>query len=171
MFEQAPTTPSKPTPAVATTPTPTVPPASPSYRAADEHTVDLYKRVSLSARQKIVLLVVTFVVLGALIGGGIWLYLTLAPFQTVTNTNSPTNSTSTIPLHELDTDKDGVRDIDEVKHGSNPEVADTDADGLNDYQEIITYLTQPTVADTDGDSYLDGAEVANGYDPNGPGKL
>ena len=33
------------------------------------------------------------------------------------------------------------------------------------------YQTDPEKADTDGDGYLDGQEVKNGYNPNGPGKL
>lgn len=49
-------------------------------------------------------------------------------------------------------------------------VADTDQDGLSDSAEKI-YQTDINLADTDGDGYMDGAEVDNGYDPLGPGKL
>lgn len=41
---------------------------------------------------------------------------------------------------------------------------DTDQDGLPDNLEPI-YQTDPRNKDTDGDGYLDGSEVANGYDP------
>ncbi|OGD23538.1 hypothetical protein A2Z10_00610 [Candidatus Azambacteria bacterium RBG_16_47_10] len=42
--------------------------------------------------------------------------------------------------------------------------ADPDGDGLKNWQEE-TYKTDPRNPDTDGDGYLDGEEVASGYDP------
>ena len=42
---------------------------------------------------------------------------------------------------------------------------DSDADGLTNYQEIIIRLTNPNVADTDGDGINDGAEVTQGRSP------
>jgi hypothetical protein len=42
---------------------------------------------------------------------------------------------------------------------------DTDGDGLSDLDETNVYLTDPNNADTDGDGYSDGAEVAAGFDP------
>ncbi len=43
------------------------------------------------------------------------------------------------------------------------ENADPDRDGLANWQEKL-YKTDPRTADTDGDGYLDGEEVASGYD-------
>jgi len=71
----------------------------------------------------------------------------------------------------IDTDNDGLLDEDEVKYGTDITSSDSDNDGLADYQEIKVYKTDPMNADTDGDSYLDGAEVENGYNPNGEGKI
>jgi hypothetical protein len=48
---------------------------------------------------------------------------------------------------------------------------DSDADGLNDFDEINVYKTNQYNVDTDGDGYKDGDEVKNGYNPNGAGKL
>ncbi|MFH1508793.1 MAG: hypothetical protein ABIE68_01375 [bacterium] len=48
---------------------------------------------------------------------------------------------------------------------------DTDGDGLNDYEEQVTYRTDINNKDTDGDGYEDGVEVDNGYNPNGEGRL
>jgi len=48
---------------------------------------------------------------------------------------------------------------------------DSDNDGLSDEEELNKYYTDPKNPDTDGDGYLDGAEVKNGYNPNGPGLL
>jgi len=72
---------------------------------------------------------------------------------------------------DLDTDGDGLKDNEETLFNTNPLKADTDDDGLSDYQEIQLYETNPLKVDTDGDTYPDGEEVKNGYNPNGPGKL
>lgn len=42
---------------------------------------------------------------------------------------------------------------------------DTDGDGLTDLDEMTLYGTDPTDPDTDSDGYTDGAEVSGGYDP------
>ena len=47
---------------------------------------------------------------------------------------------------------------------------DTDGDLLTDEREK-ELGTDPNNPDTDGDGYLDGPEVANGYNPLGEGKL
>ncbi len=71
-----------------------------------------------------------------------------------------------------DTDKDGLTDYEEMKiYNSDPLLADTDNDGLSDREEVLTWKTSPRLADTDGDSYQDGAEISNGYNPLGAGKL
>ena len=48
---------------------------------------------------------------------------------------------------------------------TDPTKADTDDDGLNDYDEIYIYSTDPTNPDSDSDGFLDGFEVASGFDP------
>jgi formylglycine-generating enzyme required for sulfatase activity len=63
-----------------------------------------------------------------------------------------------------DTDSDGVNDGQEVTDATNPLVADTDGDGLSDGEER-TLTTDPLVADTDGDTYYDGYEVQFTTDP------
>lgn len=70
-----------------------------------------------------------------------------------------------------DSDMDGLTDDDEIILGTNIHRVDTDSDGLSDYDEVNVFGTDPTSADTDRDGYLDGEEVANGYNPNGAGKL
>lgn len=47
---------------------------------------------------------------------------------------------------------------------------DSDNDGLTDIEEVI-FGTAPSSADTDGDGYKDGVEVANGYSPNKAGNV
>jgi hypothetical protein len=101
----------------------------------------------------------------------------------------------TDPLNP-DTDGDGYTDGEEVKSGFNPlgpgvlygdedrerpikqiekqtvdTFIDSDNDGLTDWEEINIYFTDPFNPDTDGDGFLDGDEVQNGYNPNGPGLL
>ena len=45
---------------------------------------------------------------------------------------------------------------------------DTDADGLNDYDELYIYKTSAYLADSDSDGTNDATEVASGGDPNCP---
>ncbi|MBL8783331.1 MAG: hypothetical protein JNJ59_00405, partial [Deltaproteobacteria bacterium] len=51
-----------------------------------------------------------------------------------------------------DTDGDGVLDGVERMVGSDPRLADTDGDGLDDYQEVYRWGTSPASVDSDGDS-------------------
>ncbi len=50
--------------------------------------------------------------------------------------------------------------------GTSAADADTDCDGLSDYDELNIYGTDPLQPDTDGDGLSDGWEVANQFDPN-----
>ncbi len=75
------------------------------------------------------------------------------------------------PTQTVDTDSDGLTDLEELEIGSNPRFVDTDMDGLDDYSEVRIYYSDPVRRDTDGDGYDDGFEVQNGYSPIGPGKL
>ena len=70
-----------------------------------------------------------------------------------------------------DADKDGLTDEEETKLGTKLNMADSDFDNLFDREEIMVYKTDPLKKDTDGDGNDDGQEVANGYNPNGPGPL
>ena len=45
--------------------------------------------------------------------------------------------------------------------------ADTDGDGLTDWQEVFLHGTSPVRTDTDHDGLSDGSELALGYSPNG----
>lgn len=51
-----------------------------------------------------------------------------------------------------------------------PPLIDSDADGLNDEEEAVLG-TSSAMSDTDGDAYADLAEINNGYNPAGEGKL
>jgi len=42
---------------------------------------------------------------------------------------------------------------------------DSDSDGISNYDELTLYKTDPFTADSDGDGFIDGLEVAEGYDP------
>ncbi len=44
-------------------------------------------------------------------------------------------------------------------------VADTDGDGLTDWEEVFVWGTYPDIADTDGDGLTDGGEVGDGTNP------
>ena len=65
----------------------------------------------------------------------------------------------------LDNDGDLLTDCVEInEHGTDPLVADTDGDGLQDGQEILLG-TDPLSTDSDGDGLSDGDEVERGTDP------
>ena len=49
--------------------------------------------------------------------------------------------------------------------GEYSETADSDGDGISDFDEIFTYDTDPWLADSDGDGVHDGDEVDDGTDP------
>jgi len=74
-----------------------------------------------------------------------------------------------------DRDGDGLLDKDEKARGTNPKMADTDGDGLNDGEEVLTYRTDPLKADSDGDGLGDADEIkkyktdANKPDSDGDG--
>jgi hypothetical protein len=84
-----------------------------------------------------------------------------------------------------DDDADGLDNCtEEDQLGTDPDLADTDGDGLDDGTEV-TLGTDPTLADSDGDGFSDGAEVdcvsnptdgseqcyACGWEHNDPGSL
>lgn len=58
-----------------------------------------------------------------------------------------------------DRDDDGLKNEHEEKIGTNPELADTDGDGLKDGTEIMLSHTNPLLPDTDGDGLSDGEET------------
>jgi outer membrane protein OmpA-like peptidoglycan-associated protein len=58
-----------------------------------------------------------------------------------------------------DNDGDGLTNGYEKTVGTDPNKADTDGDGLTDYEEIVKYHTDPLKPDTDGDGLTDGEEV------------
>lgn len=71
-----------------------------------------------------------------------------------------------------DTDGDGFSDAEEIRQGFDPRQSggirlkdtDIDEDGLTDRFELL-FETDPRARDTDGDGYLDGQEIAQGYNP------
>ncbi|MCF2144485.1 MAG: thrombospondin type 3 repeat-containing protein [Candidatus Heimdallarchaeota archaeon] len=69
-----------------------------------------------------------------------------------------------------DTDGDGLDDYNEIfVYQTNPLSSDTDNDNLTDYEEVTIgsdgYITNPLIVDTDGDGYSDYKEVTSGTDP------
>ena len=69
------------------------------------------------------------------------------------------------PDAQEDGDGDGLANLEELTLGTDPMLADSDADGLGDNDEQLVYHTLPLVQDTDGDGVLDGTEVRLGTDP------
>lgn len=55
----------------------------------------------------------------------------------------------------IDSDKDGLTDIEERTYGTNPNLYDSDGDTLSDYNEIMILKTNPLNINTDSDRYND----------------
>src|SRR5262249_25893953 len=91
-----------------------------------------------------------------------------AIFQATTGSSGGTSATTTLDQATIcksspvDSDNDGLCDAFERIIGTNPMVADTDGDGLNDGIEVLQIGTNPTDIDTDSDGISDGVEV-RGY--------
>lgn len=85
--------------------------------------------------------------------------------RTTLNPAGATQAPTPVPV--IDTDGDGISDLDEVSlYGTNPSANDSDGDGLSDGDEINVHNTDPTVADSDGDGLSDGDEInIHGTDP------
>ncbi|MES2982262.1 MAG: PA14 domain-containing protein [Verrucomicrobiota bacterium] len=65
-------------------------------------------------------------------------------------TLSPTDNgfTSALQGQYGDFDADGLTNLSEFQHGTNPKSADTDGDGLTDFKEVFYYGSNPKVSNT-----------------------
>lgn len=73
-----------------------------------------------------------------------------------------------------DRDQDGLDDsvetgtglfVDVSDTGTNPDMADSDGDGISDGEEVIIYQTNPNELDSDSDGFSDLYEIRSGFDP------
>ena len=65
----------------------------------------------------------------------------------------------------LDSDNDGLNNLQEYAAGTSPNLSDTDGDNLSDSNELNHHGTNPLLNDTDGDQLPDGWEVSQGFNP------
>jgi len=87
---------------------------------------------------------------------------TPTPRPTATPTPVPTPAVTLPPddpMLLVDSDSDGLTNIEEEELGTDPKSKDTDGDGLWDGNEIKTYFTDPLDKDSDDDGVHDGREV------------
>jgi len=64
---------------------------------------------------------------------------------------------TSLVFRPMDRDADGLKDVDEVTLGTNPDDADSDGDGIQDGDEVGNYPTNAAI-DTDGDGIIDALE-------------
>lgn len=97
----------------------------PSYQAmlSAEEQKDLFGHETLTTAQKIIIVVVAVLALGAILGAGLWVY-------TMITSDGSTAATS------LDADGDGLSDVQERSLGTDVHKADTDGDGYTDGEEV-----------------------------------
>jgi len=82
-------------------------------------------------------------------------------------TSSAVDIVTNIDFNTIDSDGDGLGDIDEIEiYGTDPLSYDTDSDGLSDGDEINRHNTDPLLADSDSDGLSDSDEIEiYGTDP------
>jgi hypothetical protein len=90
-------------------------------------------------------------------------------YITVTDANGSVTAeaerTVTVLAPGGDLDGDALSNRAEVRAGTNLSAPDTDADGLQDGDEVNVHDTDPTRPDTDGDGLSDSVEVERGTNP------
>lgn len=64
----------------------------------------------------------------------------------------------------IDSDDDGLDDLQEIYYESDPYNQDTDSDYINDFEEVRTYNSNPNNQDSDFDQILDYEEIFDGLD-------
>jgi len=77
----------------------------------------------------------------------------------LTNPNDPASRLPWFPI--VDTDHDALADNIEALLGSDPNVVDTDGDGINDGVEVRGWASSPIMTDTDGDECPDNIEISD----------
>ncbi|ADU21934.1 cellulose-binding family II [Ruminococcus albus 7 = DSM 20455] len=82
----------------------------------------------------------------------------------ILNLNTDNLSRTDVDLD--DDDGDNLQNYFEKILGLDPQKADTDGDGLNDYDEFILIGTDPLNSDTDKDGLNDLSDIKMGFDPN-----
>jgi len=73
-------------------------------------------------------------------------------------------TTAAAAVAGIDTDRDGITDAMELQLGLDPNVPDTDLDGLSDGFEVLRSRSNPVAQDTDGDGISDSEELSAGTD-------
>lgn len=79
----------------------------------------------------------------------------------------PTIADESVDSGLQDADGDGLSANMEATYGTSDNNKDSDADGVEDGDEVQLYLTDPANPDTDGDGFDDGTEILSGNDPLG----
>ena len=82
----------------------------------------------------------------------------LSDFWEVTNNLDPNDATG-INGANGDPDSDGLANEFEFWFNSNPQLADSDGDYINDYDEVFVHYTDPNSTDSDWDDLSDFAEI------------
>ena len=82
-----------------------------------------------------------------------------------TNPREADSDNNKITDDKEDFDSDKLTNLEEYELGTDPFIADTDDDGLSDYDEVKEYGTDPLKVDTDEDTVWDGDEIKLGLDP------
>lgn len=163
----------------------------PKVQAIPEELSRLNKIKNPTFAKNIMILFIVLVGIGIL-GGGSWFIYTvlvdksedvgefglpnnIGTIKTEEKSTTPTpeeNTDEAVLFGEpVDSDSDNLTDSQEKELGTNPNDWDTDNDEVSDGDEVLVWKSDPLKLDTDGDGYLDGAEIKNGYNPIGPGKI
>jgi hypothetical protein len=91
--------------------------------------------------------------------------------EIVNNPGTDSIDPAVVTSKTIDSDTDGLTDVEERQLNTNSVNVDTDNDGLTDREEVRVYKTNPLLADSDTDGLSDGAEVGSNRNPLGDGDL
>ncbi len=105
---------------------------------------------------------------------------TLVTAKNLATVTAVNNFSTFILIDATDTDNDGIPDgfetdtgsfLDENHTGTDPQDPDSDDDGLDDGEEVLTHGTDPNKSDSDNDNFSDGEELAVGTNPSSAGSV
>ena len=124
-----------------------------------ESDMDYYTHKKFKQKQTLALVAVGVIGLGVLLIGFFQIKAGLMVPYSTNFQNSDNNSAPAAKVEAVDLQDEDPQLLKQK---------DTDADGINDFEELYVYETSPYLADSDSDGETDFTEISNNENPNCP---